>query len=203
MSANILNLRRRQSLGEDWGGWREWSVKCYLNRYILRWRLKVGRVEQSLISRGMLFQILGLGIEDACTKIDIYVRKWTVLVFCMYRKWLYWYWHPMYRNWLYGKKYVPKVYVLQLSCTESDLPPVTHQSPNINPTRLVTHPDWQLAPVEHRSSRPVFISGLQCAECYSMLAVLQQCLQWVWQFMVWVRPRTSWRYPVTTENVKM
>ena len=34
-----------------WGGWREWSVKCYLNRYVLRWRLKVGRVEQSLISR--------------------------------------------------------------------------------------------------------------------------------------------------------
>jgi len=42
-----------------WGGWREWSVKCYSNRYVLRWRLKVGRVEQSLISRGMLFQILG------------------------------------------------------------------------------------------------------------------------------------------------
>jgi len=42
-----------------WGGWQEWSVKCYLNRYVLRWRLKVGRVEQSLISRDMLFHILG------------------------------------------------------------------------------------------------------------------------------------------------
>ena len=33
-----------------WGGWREWRLKCYLNRYVLTWRLKVGRVEQSLIS---------------------------------------------------------------------------------------------------------------------------------------------------------
>jgi len=27
--------------------------------------------------------------EHACTEIGIYVPKWTVLIFCMYRKWLY------------------------------------------------------------------------------------------------------------------
>jgi len=39
-----------------WGGWREWSVKCYLNtgRYVLKWRLKVGRVEQSLWSYDLM-----------------------------------------------------------------------------------------------------------------------------------------------------
>jgi len=65
-NTNICNARSVSKHTESeaqavarWGGWQEWSVKCYLNRYVLRWRLKVGRVEQSLISRGMLFQILG------------------------------------------------------------------------------------------------------------------------------------------------
>ena len=59
-------------------------------------------------------------------KLTLYVPKWTVPIFRMYRKWLYRYWYSMYRNRLYRKKHVPKVYVPKLSCTESDVPPSTH-----------------------------------------------------------------------------
>jgi len=48
--------------------------------------------------------------EDACTEIDICVPKWTVLIFCMYWKWLYQYWHSMYQNWLYRKTYRKYMY---------------------------------------------------------------------------------------------
>jgi len=41
--------------------------------------------------------------EHACTEIDIYVPKWTVPIFCMYRKWLYRYWLSMYQNWMYRR----------------------------------------------------------------------------------------------------
>jgi len=51
-----LNPRRRQPLSGRLGGVK---YESYLNKYDLRRRLKVGRVWESRMSRGRLFQILG------------------------------------------------------------------------------------------------------------------------------------------------
>ena len=44
--------------------------------------------------------------EDACTAVGIYVPKWTVPIFCMYRKWLYR--KNMYRKCMYRNCHVLK-----------------------------------------------------------------------------------------------
>jgi len=69
--------------------------------------------------------------EHAYTKIDISVPKWTVPIFCMYRKWLYRYWHSMYRNWMYRKTCTKSI------CTEI----VLYQKRPIPPISVLTGPD--------------------------------------------------------------